>query len=387
MQGAAAEESIVAALCAVAERMDEFDAVVLIRGGGSASDLNCFNAYRLCAHVAQFPLPILTGIGHDKDTSVADMVAHTALKTPTAVAGWLVERMTQAEGWLDYAALQLHDATKAAMHASEVRLERLTGDLRQMSGNLLTRQRLRAEHLSALLPEAVRNFLARQATRLDNAAELIAGRSPERILRLGFAVVRTAAKPSCRPAASAKATPSKSKSPTARSTAPHNAASRNKTAAVHPVPEPQNGGSKHTTTKNRYGKERDDIRRSDGRDREDSRPLPQRRDGRGQPRRRGQTRHGADRRLQITAAQGRGGGFQNTGIVMSGEIVIRETVPADLAAIVEVHKKGFGYDKEAGLTAELLSDPTAEPAVSLARTARRGGRRPHPIHPMPHRRR
>ncbi|MFQ7501997.1 MAG: exodeoxyribonuclease VII large subunit [Alistipes finegoldii] len=194
MQGAAAEESIVAALCAVADRMEEFDAVVIIRGGGSASDLNCFNAYRLCTHVAQFPLPVLTGIGHDKDTSVADMVAHTALKTPTAVAGWLVERMDTIDAWLDNAALQLHDATKAAMHASEVRLERLTGDLRQMSGDLLTRQRLRAEHLSALLPEAVRNFLARQATRLDNAAELIAGRSPERILRLGFAVVRTGGK-------------------------------------------------------------------------------------------------------------------------------------------------------------------------------------------------
>lgn len=194
MQGAAAEESIIEALCAAADAGEAFDAAVIIRGGGSASDLNCFNAYRLCAHVAQFPLPILTGIGHDKDTSVADMVAHTALKTPTAVAGWLVERMTQTEGWLDYAALQLHDATKAAMHASEVRLERLTGDLRQMSGDLLTRQRLRAEHLSALLPEAVRNFLARQATRLDNAAELIAGRSPERILRLGFAVVRTGGK-------------------------------------------------------------------------------------------------------------------------------------------------------------------------------------------------
>lgn len=194
MQGEAAEESIIEALCNVAARPEKFDAVVLIRGGGSRSDLNCFNAYRLCAHVAQFPLPVVTGIGHDKDTSVADMVAHTALKTPTAVAGWLVERMTQTEGWLDYAALQLHDATKAAMHASEVRLERLTGDLRQMSGDLLTRQRLRAEHLSALLPEAVRNLLARQATRLDNAAELIAGRSPERILRLGFAVVRTGGK-------------------------------------------------------------------------------------------------------------------------------------------------------------------------------------------------
>ena len=113
MQGAAAEESIIGALCSVAERLGEFDAVVLIRGGGSRSDLNCFNAYRLCAHVAQFPLPVITGIGHDKDTSVADMVAHTALKTPTAVAGWLVERMAETDGWLDCAALQLNDMTKA----------------------------------------------------------------------------------------------------------------------------------------------------------------------------------------------------------------------------------------------------------------------------------
>ena len=190
MQGEAAEESIVAALCAVAERLEKFDAVVLIRGGGSRSDLNCFNAYRLCAHVAQFPLPVVTGIGHDKDTSVADMVAHTALKTPTAVAGWLVERMAEADGWLDYAALQLHDATAAAMHASEVRLERLSGEVRRLSGELLTRQSLRLEHLGTLLPEAARDFLARQTLRLENAAELIAGRSPERILRLGFAVLR-----------------------------------------------------------------------------------------------------------------------------------------------------------------------------------------------------
>lgn len=194
MQGAAAEESIVAALCAVADRMDEFDAVVIIRGGGSASDLNCFNAYRLCTHVAQFPLPVLTGIGHDKDTSVADMVAHTALKTPTAVAGWLVERMAGIDGWLDHAALQLHAMTGSAIHASEVRLERLSGEIRQLSGELLTRQRLRMEHLAEQLPQAARDFLARQATRLGNAAELVAGRSPERILRLGFAVVRTGGK-------------------------------------------------------------------------------------------------------------------------------------------------------------------------------------------------
>lgn len=194
MQGAAAEESIIEALCSVAARMEDFDAVVLIRGGGSRSDLNCFNAYRLCAHVAQFPLPVVTGIGHDKDTSVADMVAHTALKTPTAVAGWLVGRMAETDGWLDYAALQLHDTTTAAMHASEVRLERLSGEIRRLSGELLTRQSLRLEHHAALLSDAARDFLARQNVRLGNAAELIAGRSPERILRLGFAVVRTGGK-------------------------------------------------------------------------------------------------------------------------------------------------------------------------------------------------
>ena len=194
MQGAAAEESIVEALCNVATNLEKFDAVVLIRGGGSRSDLNCFNAYRLCAHVAQFPLPVVTGIGHDKDTSVADMVAHTALKTPTAVAGWLVERMTEVDGWLDYAALQLHDTTTAAMHASEVRLERLAGEVRRLSSELLTRQSLRLEHFTGLLPDAARDFLTRQTTRLENAAELIAGRSPERILRLGFAVVRSGGK-------------------------------------------------------------------------------------------------------------------------------------------------------------------------------------------------
>lgn len=194
MQGMAAEESIVAALCTVAEAQERFDAVVLIRGGGSRSDLGCFDAYRLCAHVAQFPLPVLTGIGHDKDTSVADMVAHTALKTPTAVAGWLVERMAQVVAWLDHAALQLHDATSGAMHASEVRLERLTGELRQRSGELLARENQLLGLAATQLPETVRRLLAHQTLRLAHAAELVAGRSPERILRLGFAIVRSIGK-------------------------------------------------------------------------------------------------------------------------------------------------------------------------------------------------
>ena len=123
---------------------------------------------------------------------MADLVAHTALKTPTAVAGWLVERMAGVEAELDRAALQLHDATTALLHGSEVRLERLAAELRRASGELLTRRSLGLEHLAKLLPETVRGFLDRRKMRLESAAELIAGRSPERILRLGFAVVRSA---------------------------------------------------------------------------------------------------------------------------------------------------------------------------------------------------
>ena len=189
MQGAGAEDSIVAALDAVADRMDDFDAVVLIRGGGSASDLNCFNAYRLCAHIAQFPLPILTGIGHDKDTSVADMVAHTALKTPTAVAGWLVERMTGVEGWLDTAALQLRDASAGIFRRHELRLAELGSEIAHQSALLLLRRNEQLSRWSDELSAAVGELLRRQHTRLTTAEELIASRSPEHILSLGFAIV------------------------------------------------------------------------------------------------------------------------------------------------------------------------------------------------------
>ncbi|MEG2614113.1 MAG: exodeoxyribonuclease VII large subunit [Alistipes sp.] len=190
MQGAAAEESIVEALCAIADRQEEFDAVVIIRGGGSTSDLNCFNAYRLCSYVAQFPLPVITGIGHDKDTSVADMVAHTALKTPTAVAGWLTERLAQSDAWLDAAAQQLHDTAIGVMRSCELLLARQQSELIRLSSALVARQNVHVEQLSAQLPTAVDELLTRQRRRLESAEELTLSRSPRHILRLGFAVVR-----------------------------------------------------------------------------------------------------------------------------------------------------------------------------------------------------
>ncbi len=190
MQGAAAEDSIIAALGEIAEQCDRFDAVVLIRGGGSASDLNCFNAYRLCAHVAQFPLPVLTGIGHDKDTSVADMVAHTALKTPTAVAGWLVERMARVEGWLDTAALALHDAAATLSRSHLLRLERLQSDLKGLCEALSIRKRAELDTLASRLGDACERLFDRERGRLESAALPVQSRSPHHILRLGFSIVR-----------------------------------------------------------------------------------------------------------------------------------------------------------------------------------------------------
>lgn len=93
MQGDGAESSILAALDAIGRVMDDFDVVVIIRGGGATTDLSCFDSYALCRACALFPLPVITGIGHTRDVSILDMVAFSALKTPTAVAAFFVERM------------------------------------------------------------------------------------------------------------------------------------------------------------------------------------------------------------------------------------------------------------------------------------------------------
>ncbi len=91
MQGDDAPSSVIASLEKVAEVSDEYDAVVIIRGGGAVMDMVCFDDYDLALNIAQFPLPVITGIGHDHDFHVADMVAHTYLKTPTAVADFFVD--------------------------------------------------------------------------------------------------------------------------------------------------------------------------------------------------------------------------------------------------------------------------------------------------------
>ena len=168
MQGERCDESIVAALYAVAERSEEFDAVAIIRGGGSTSDLECYNSYLLAFAVTQFPLPVLTGIGHDKDTSVTDMVAHTMLKTPTAVAAWIESRAADFDGALEYCAITLRDICRQTTHSAALRLENFSAEVRHLAERTLQSEK----------------------QRLDSIATLVANFAPERIFRLGYAIAR-----------------------------------------------------------------------------------------------------------------------------------------------------------------------------------------------------
>jgi exodeoxyribonuclease VII large subunit len=109
VQGEKAAESIINALERIYDREVEFDVVVIIRGGGSQSDLECFNNYNLVYHITQFPLPVISGIGHERDETITDIVAHTSVKTPTAVAEFLVDTINEFDNLLETYKVQLSD--------------------------------------------------------------------------------------------------------------------------------------------------------------------------------------------------------------------------------------------------------------------------------------
>ena len=123
MQGNQVEDSVLAALDRINSRVNEFDVVVIIRGGGATSDLSGFDTYLLAASCAQFPLPIITGIGHERDDTVLDSVAHTRVKTPTAAAELLIQRMDEATEQLEMLSVQLQQGAYALLEREQRRLE------------------------------------------------------------------------------------------------------------------------------------------------------------------------------------------------------------------------------------------------------------------------
>ena len=151
MQGEDVERSIIKALNAINDRCDDFDCVVIIRGGGATSDMSGFDALELAENVANFPLPIITGIGHDRDECILDMVSHTREKTPTAAAALLIDNLHTAERRIDDARQRIANLTSRKMEVEKLRLSRLAERLPALFGSVKDKQEARLDILQERL--------------------------------------------------------------------------------------------------------------------------------------------------------------------------------------------------------------------------------------------
>jgi len=234
MQGENAEQSIIESLEKIFEFESHFDAVVIIRGGGSKSDLACFDSYDLAYHVSQFPLPVITGIGHEQDDTITDLVAHTRLKTPTAVAGFFIDKLASFEAELEEFQDVLINTTISILNEQKLRLQLyqqkyisgsvamvhtwqehlliLTGNARfqvqqqlRFNDKLITRfmERLRSTakqiprrktiesvHIKERFRQMIHNKMEGESKRLDDYHRLLAYAEPGQILKMGFSISR-----------------------------------------------------------------------------------------------------------------------------------------------------------------------------------------------------
>ena len=208
MQGEETEVSVTGALDMIADESGRFDAVAIIRGGGSTTDLSWFDSYGIAFHVTQFPLPVLTGIGHEKDQSVTDMVAWKALKTPTAVAGFLIERTLECENRIISMAGELASAVSEALEAAgeqvssmqnrtaatarlivRVNSDKLgyhTESLIRSYRNILTRSEADMVRLADTIFRSAKNSISRAETHTGRLEESLRHLDPTEVLRRGF---------------------------------------------------------------------------------------------------------------------------------------------------------------------------------------------------------
>ena len=190
MQGDDVERSVIAALDAVAEHRDYFDLVIIIRGGGAVSELSCFDSYNLAFNIANFPLPVITGIGHERDETVADVVAHTKVKTPTAAAEFIINRVFDTAQALESLSRRLGDAIMNRMNAENMRLEKLSQKLPSLFAVLRARHEQILENIWNRSAAGVRNLLTAKSHRLELMEKSIAAADPALILKRGFSLTR-----------------------------------------------------------------------------------------------------------------------------------------------------------------------------------------------------
>jgi len=177
MQGEETEDSVVKALENIFEEEDNFDLVVIIRGGGSKSDLAWFDSYKIAVNIAQFPIPVLTGIGHERDQSISDLTAHIALNTPTAAAEFLVEKNSEFYSYLDSLSNNFYNLVEDIISENNFKLSEISNKfkfvitkiisdkkndinlLKSNSGNIIKQKLNRYNFLLQKYPEKLLNSI------------------------------------------------------------------------------------------------------------------------------------------------------------------------------------------------------------------------------------
>lgn len=188
MQGERVEESIIAALDRIYAEMEHWDAVAIIRGGGATSDLSGFDSYDLAANCAQFPLPIITGIGHERDDTVIDSVVHTRVKTPTAAAEFLISCMYESALMLEDYTNRIIGGVEVRMEREKHRLERLTERIPMTTNMYLQRGHFKIETIWQRLETALQHKMMKETHRLSLLEHRVMAASPEHLLKKGYSI-------------------------------------------------------------------------------------------------------------------------------------------------------------------------------------------------------
>lgn len=188
MQGERVEESIISALESVYQELDEWDVVVLIRGGGATSDLSGFDTYNLAANCAQFPLPIVTGIGHERDETVLDIVAHTRVKTPTAAAEHLIACLYETAMRLEDYATRVVNKIEERLNWENNRLNRLSERIPMNVRMCLQSGHYAMKGIQHRIDVALQERLLKEKHRLQLLEHQVRTASPEHLLKRGYSI-------------------------------------------------------------------------------------------------------------------------------------------------------------------------------------------------------
>jgi len=181
MQGEQTESSVINALNKIYEHIDLFDLVVIIRGGGAKIELSSFDSYLLASHIAQFPLPIITGIGHERDQSIADIVAHTHLKTPTAVANFLIDQVQDFEATIDELSQNINLAIAEKTQNERNKINVLSKQLSFLAQKIIHDEEINISKKKQILSHNIQKYTVTKLEHLHRLSQRIKEKTKENL--------------------------------------------------------------------------------------------------------------------------------------------------------------------------------------------------------------